>query len=87
MARYGKQRRAKGKRQEREHELWAKDQTDEGRDKRAGEFVVLLWPQMEKTKPMNWTEAEKIWRNHTDRAMIFLAEDFTMKRRTNHGEV
>ena len=82
MARHGKSRRAKQKRQEREHELWAKEQTDEGRDKRSGEFVVLLWPDMVKTKPMNHTEAMKIWRNHTDRAMVFLASDFTMKKRS-----
>ena len=80
MARHGKSRRAKQKRQERDHELWAKEQTDEGRDKRSGEFVVLLWPDMVKTKPMNHTEAMKIWRNHTDRAMVFLASDFTMKK-------
>ncbi len=82
MARYGKQRRAKQKRQAREHELWAKEQTDEGRDKRSGEFVVLLWPDMTKTKPMNHTEAIKVWRNHTDRAMIFLKDDFTRKKRS-----
>ena len=76
-----KRNRAKQKRQAREHERWATEQTDEGRDKRSGEFVVLLWPRMEKTKPMNWTEAEKIWRNHTDRAMIFLKDEFTMKKR------
>lgn len=74
--------RAKQKRQSRAHELWATEQTDEGRDKRGGEYVVLLWPNMEKTKPMNHTEAMKIWRNHTDRAMVFLAEDFTMKKRS-----
>ena len=83
MASYGKQRRAKRKRQEREHQAWAEEKTQEGSDKRAGEFVVLLWPDMEKTKPMNWSQAEQIWRNHTDRAMIFKAVDFTMKRRTN----
>ena len=77
-----KRSRAKQKRQSRAHELWATEQTDEGRDKRAGEYVVLLWPNMEKTKPMNHTEAMKIWRNHTDRAMVFLAEDFTMKKRS-----
>ena len=76
-----KRSRAKQKRQSRAHELWATEQTDEGRDKRGGEYVVLLWPNMEKTKPMNHTEAMKIWRNHTDRAMVFLAEDFTMKKR------
>lgn len=81
MARFGNQRRAKQKRQAREHELWAKEQTDEGRDNRSGEFVVLLWPDMTKTKPMNHAEAMKIWRNHTDRAMVFLAEDFTCKKR------
>lgn len=77
-----KRSRAKQKRQSRAHELWATEQTDEGRDKRGGEYVVLLWPNMEKTKPMNHTEAMKIWRNHTDRAMVFLAEDFTMKKRS-----
>ena len=77
-----KRGRAKQKRQSRAHELWATEQTDEGRDKRGGEYVVLLWPNMEKTKPMNHTEAMKIWRNHTDRAMVFLAEDFTMKTRS-----
>ena len=77
-----KRGRAKQKRQSRAHELWATEQTDEGRDKRGGEYVVLLWPNMEKTKPMNHTEAMKIWRNHTDRAMVFLAEDFTMKKRS-----
>lgn len=86
MARYGKQRRAKQKRQARAHELWAKEQTEEGSDKRSGEFVVLLWPNMEKTKPMNWHEAEKIWRNHTDRAMIFAKDDFTMKKRRTDGQ-
>jgi len=82
MARHGKQRRAKQKRQAREHALWATEQTDEGRDKRSGEFVVLLWPDMTKSQPMNHTEAMKIWRNHTDRAMVFLAEDFTCKKRS-----
>lgn len=77
-----KRSRAKQKRQARAHEQWAKEQTDEGRDKRSGEFVVLLWPDMVKTKPMNHTEAMKIWRNHHDRAMVFLAEDFTMKKRS-----
>lgn len=77
-----KRSRAKAKRQSRAHTQWLTEQTDEGRDKRAGEYVVLLWPNMEKTKPMNHTEAVKIWRNHTDRAMIFLAEDFTMKKRS-----
>lgn len=76
-----KRNRAKQKRQSREHERWATEQTDEGRDKRSGEFVVLLWPNMEKTKPMNHTEAMKIWRNHTDRAMVFLKDDFTCKKR------
>ena len=82
MSSHGKQRRAKQKRQSREHELWSKEQTEEGRDKRAGEFVVLLWPDMTKTKPMNYTEAMKIWRNHTDRAMVFLKDDFTCKKRS-----
>ena len=82
MSRYGKQRRAKQKRQSREHELWAKEQADEGRDKRSGEFVVLLWPDMTKTKPMNHTEAIKVWRNHEHRAMIFLASDFFCKTRS-----
>ena len=77
-----KRSRAKQKRQARAHELWATEQTDEGRDKRSGEFVVLLWPDMIKTKPVNHTEAMKIWRNHTDRAMIFLKDDFTMKKRS-----
>ncbi len=77
-----KRSRAKQKRQSRAHELWATEQTDEGRDKRGGEYVVLLWPNMEKTKPMNHTEAIKVWRNHTDRAMIFLASDFTCKTRS-----
>ena len=86
MARYGKQRRAKRKRQEREHQLWAQDQTQEGSDKRSGEFIVLLWPNMEKSKPMNWSQAEELWRNHTDRAMIFAKDDFTMKQRRNNGE-
>lgn len=76
-----KRNRASQKRQSRSHELWATEQTEEGRDKRAGEFVVLLWPDMVKTKPMNHTEAMKIWRNHTDRAMVFLASDFTCKTR------
>lgn len=79
-----KRSRAKAKRQSRAHELWATEQTDEGRDKRSGEFVVLLWPNMEKTKPMNHTQAKEIWRNHTDRAMVFLASDFTMKKRSSN---
>ena len=77
-----KRSRAKAKRQSRAHEQWATEQTDEGRDKRAGEYVVLLWPDMVKTKPMNHTQAMEIWRNHTDRAMVFLAEDFTLKKRS-----
>ena len=79
-----KRNRAKQKRQSRAHELWSTEQTDEGRDKRAGEFVVLLfWDTgTTRTKPMNWTEAEKIWRNHTGRAMIFLKDDFTCKTRS-----
>ena len=77
-----KRSRAKAKRQSRAHEQWATEQTEEGRDKRAGEYVVLLWPDMVKTNPMNHTEAMKIWRNHTDRAMIFLADDFTLKKRS-----
>lgn len=79
-----KRSRAKAKRQSRAHEQWATEQTDEGRDKRSGEFVVLLWPNMEKTKPMNHTQAMEIWRNHTDRAMVFLASDFTMKKRSSN---
>ncbi len=79
-----KRSRAKAKRQSRAHEQWATEQTDEGRDKRSGEFVVLLWPNMEKTKPMNHTQAMEIWRNHTDRAMVFLAEDFTLKKRSSN---
>ncbi len=82
MANGNKQRRAKRKRQERAHQAWAEEGTQEGSDKRSGEFVVLLWPSMERTKPMNWSQAEQIWRNHTDRAMIFKAEDFTLKKRT-----
>ena len=74
--------RAKQKRQFRAHELWATEQTEEGRDKRSGEFVVLVWPDREKTKPMNWPEAEKVWRTHTDRAMIFLKDDCTRKTRS-----
>lgn len=77
-----KRSRAKAKRQSRAHEQWATEQTEEGRNKRAGEYVVLLWPDMVKTNPMNHTEAMKIWRNHTDRAMIFLADDFTLKKRS-----
>ncbi len=79
-----KRSRAKAKRQSRAHEQWATEQTDEGRDKRSGEFVVLLWPDMVKTKPMNHTQAMEIWRNHTDRAMVFLAEDFTLKKRSSN---
>jgi hypothetical protein len=81
MARHGKQRRAKQKRQAREHAEWAQEQTQEGSDKRAGEFVVLLWPDMQKTQPMNWSQAESLWRSHTDRAMIFAKDDFTCKKR------
>lgn len=81
MARHGKGRRSKQKRQDREHEQWLKEQTEEGSDKRAGEFIVLLWPDMVKTKPINWSQAEKIWRNHPDRAMIFSSEDFTSARK------
>ncbi len=79
-----KNRRDKRKRKERAHTSWLNEQLEaqERPDKRAGEFVVLLWPNMEQTKPLNWTEAEKIWRNHTDRAMIFLASDFTCKTRS-----
>lgn len=72
-----KNRRAERKRKERAHARWANEQAEaqESLDKRPGEYKVLLWPNMEKTKPMNWEEAEKVWRGHTDRAMIFPASD------------
>ncbi len=79
-----KRSRAKAKRQSRAHEQWATEQTDEGRDKRSGEFVVLLWPDMVKTKPMNHTEAIKVWKEHPYRAMVFLASDFTLKKRSSN---
>ena len=75
MARYGKQRRAKRKRQEREHEQWAKERSEDYIDPKAGQFYVLLWPNMEKVKGLNWKQAEEIWANHTDRAMIFSMND------------
>ena len=75
MARYGKQRRAKRKRQEREHEQWLKDQSDQVIDPKSGQFYVLLWPDMKKVKGLNWKQAEEIWSNHTDRAMIFAMQD------------
>jgi hypothetical protein len=76
MARYGKQRRARRKRQEREHQRWANEESGQVENPRGGEFVVLLWPDMTKTKPVNWKSAEEIWRNHHSRAMIFKKEDF-----------
>jgi|14_taG_2_1085336.scaffolds.fasta_scaffold00108_38 hypothetical protein len=81
MAKHEKSRRSKRKRQDREYEQWLKEQREEGPNDKTGEFVVLLWPDMVKTKPMNWNQAEKIWRNHSDRAMIFSSEDFTSARR------
>lgn len=75
MARHGKQRRAKRKRQEREHEQWARERSDDYLDPKGGQFYVLLWPNMEKVKGLNWNQAEEIWRNHTDRAMIFSMND------------
>lgn len=68
--------RDKRKRRERQHAQWMEETSEQRIDPRAGEFIVLLWPDMIKTKPMSWTEAEKIWRNHTDRAMIFSKNDF-----------
>ncbi len=78
-----KRSKANQKRQSRAHELWATEQTDEGRDKRAGEFVVLLFSDSgtTKTSPMNHTQAVKVWREYLGRAMIFLASDFTCKTR------
>ena len=52
MARFGKQRRAKRKRREREHEQWVKEQADDALDPKGGEFIVLTWPGPEKSKPM-----------------------------------
>lgn len=75
MARFGKQRRAKRKRREREHEQWLKDQGDQVQDPKAGQFYVLLWPDMEKIRGLNWKQAEKIWRDAPDRAMIFAMQD------------
>lgn len=75
MARHGKQRRAARKRREREHEQWYKEQSDQVIDPKAGQFYVLLWPKMEKVKGLNWKQAEEIWRNHDDRAMIFAMQD------------
>ena len=76
MTSHGKQRRARRKRQEREHQRWASEQSGEAQDKRSGEFVVLLWPDMKRTAPMNHRQAVEVWRNHHDRAMIFRREDF-----------
>lgn len=75
MARYGKQRRAKRKRREREHEQWIKDQGDQVQDPKGGQFYVLMWPDMEKIRGLNWKQAEKIWRDAPDRAMIFAMQD------------
>jgi len=40
-----------------------------------GQFYVLLWPQMKKVKGLNWNQAEKLWKEHTDRVMIFSMRD------------
>lgn len=40
-----------------------------------GQFYVLLWPHMEKVKGLNWKQAEKVWKEHTDRAMILSMSD------------
>lgn len=40
-----------------------------------GQFYVILWPQMEKVKGLSWKQAEKLWREHTDRAMILSMQD------------
>ena len=75
MARHGKAKRAARKRREREHEQWFKEQSEQVTDPKGGQFYVLLWPNMEKVKGLNWKQAEEIWRNHTDRAMIFAMQD------------
>lgn len=41
----------------------------------SGQFFVLLWPEMEKVKGLNWEQAEKLWRNHPHRAMILAMSD------------
>lgn len=86
MARYGKQRRAKRKRREREHEQWLKEQDGEAPDPKSGQFYVLLWPDMKMVKNLNWYEAHKIWKEATDRAMIFSMQDLVGCSRPNIKE-
>jgi len=75
MASYGKQRRAKRKRREREHEQWFKEQSEDALDPRGGEFVVLVWPGPVKSKPVNYYEAMRMW-NQAEKAMVFRKNDF-----------
>ena len=78
MARYGKQRRAKRKRREREHQLWMEEQAEDSLDPRGGEFVVLTWPGPERSKPMNYKAAMDLW-SKTEKAMVFKDSDFRCK--------
>ena len=84
MARYGKQRRAKRKRREREHEQWVKEQSEDFCDPKGGEFVVLVWPGPEKSQPMNYYKAMTLWKN-SEKAMVFRASDFNWKPK--NGEI
>lgn len=78
MARYGKQRRAKRKRREREHEQWVKEQADDALDPKGGEFIVLTWPGPNRSQPMNYYKAMELWKN-TEKAMVFKRSDFNFK--------
>lgn len=78
MAQFGKQRRAKRKRREREHLEWMQERSEEALDPRSGNFVVLTWPGPQKSKPMNFREAEALWKA-TEKAMIFRDSDFYCK--------
>ena len=75
MARYGKQRRAKRKRQEREHQQWVQEQSDQYVDPKSGEFIVLCWPGPTRSKPMNYKAAMDLW-SKTEKAMVFSTLDF-----------
>ena len=79
MARYGRQRRAKRKRREREHEQWFKEQSEDTLDPRGGEFVVLVWPGPTKSEPMNYYKAMALWKE-SEKAMVFRKNDFFCKQ-------
>lgn len=67
--------RAQKKRARRAHDRRVAEEQGQQYDPKSGQFFVLLWPGMKKIKGLNWQQAQEIWRNAEDRAMIFADGD------------